>query len=352
MACVVVLLALGGSIIPKPPAPEPTRQMSTLNGLNIKFSDGQETRYFLKSIINNDGYLCLGTSESTDLKHGNYQDFLNNDPEISARFSRLPGAGRSCGVHIPWLLHQRDLLDSLKVIYLINPVYWRKGLNKVDLAYCNRYHNPATCKFGKEESSDLDQMRYPVHAYLDELPFIQNVQMQIEYWLRKMRIAFFHDLRIHLGLKTFEEDFAYISKSKRALDSYDHFGRINTEEVDTVWNALHSYPARTSSQEIEESSDFRYEELKAFIHFCKHTGIDATFILGPFNQRFMANSKPQSVAPFKETADLIRAILDSENVKYVDASDLSNTAGTFNDYQHHSSYGAYLIYQKLKPLIK
>lgn len=326
--------------------------MSTVNGLNLKYSDSQETRYFLKSIIKNDGYLCLGTSESTHLKHGNYQDFLNNDPEISARFSRLTGAGRSCGVHIPWLLHQRDLLDSLKVIYLINPVYWRNGLNKVDLSYCNRYHNPATCQFDREISSSIDQALFPVKAYLEELPLIQNMQMHIEFWLRKMRIAFFNDLRIHLGLKTFGEDFTYISNTKRKLDSYNHFGRVNTAEVDTIWNALHSYPTRTSSQEIDLNSNYRYEELKAFIDFCNQTGIDATFILGPYNQRFMTNSRPESVAPFKETTDQIRAILDSEKMKYVDATDISNTAGAFNDYQHHSSYGAYLIYQKLKPLIK
>jgi hypothetical protein len=352
LACTIVLLALGGLIIPKPETPEPTEQMSTLNGLNLKYSDKSETRYFLKSIINNDGYLCLGTSESTHLKHGNYQDFLNNDPELTVRFSRLPGSGRTGGVHVPWLLNQHDLLDSLKFIYLINPVYWRKGLNQISLAYSNRYHNPVTCDIDNETIIDLEPALYSIRTYLDKLPFIQSVQMHIEYWLRKMRIAFFNDLRIHLGFKAFGEDFTYISKAKRKLDSYNHFGQVNTSEVDTVWNALHSYPARTSSQEIDESSDYRYEELKAFIAFCKHTGIDATFILGPYNERFMTKSRPKSVEPFKETTDRIRGILDAEGVTYVDATDISNTAGAFNDYQHHSSYGAYLIYQKLKPLIK
>ena len=94
-ACVLIIV--GASFIPEFKGQVSKRQIYNLNGLTLKFNDNPETETFFQSIINNDGYLCLGTSESTS--PANYFDFLNNDPEIKPRFSVLAGAGRTCGVY-------------------------------------------------------------------------------------------------------------------------------------------------------------------------------------------------------------------------------------------------------------
>ena len=38
----------------------------------------------------------------------------------------------------------------------------------------------------------------------------------------------------------------------------------------------------------------------------------------------------------------------NEEADFIDVTEVGNIPGSFIDNQHHSSYGAYLIYQKIK----
>ena len=44
-------------------------------------------------------------------------------------------------------------------------------------------------------------------------------------------------------------------------------------------------------------------------------------------------------------------VLDEEGANYIDCTDLSTVPGVFEDWQHHTSYGAYLMYQKIKSYV-
>ncbi|MBO6081251.1 MAG: hypothetical protein J6P54_09850, partial [Bacteroidales bacterium] len=44
-------------------------------------------------------------------------------------------------------------------------------------------------------------------------------------------------------------------------------------------------------------------------------------------------------------------VLEEEGADYIDCTDLSAEPGVFEDWQHHSSYGAFLIYQRIKSYV-
>jgi len=58
-----------------------------------------------------------------------------------------------------------------------------------------------------------------------------------------------------------------------------------------------------------------------------------------------------SLKDYERTVAQIKELLEAENAPFVDASDISGLPGTFDDHQHHSSYGAWLIYKKIKSFL-
>mgnify|MGYP006107622923 CR=1 FL=1 len=76
--CALFLL-IAGYFIPDFTGQEFKEQIYTLNGFNTKHNDPANVSDFYLSIKRNNGFLILGTSESTTIKGGNYYDFLNND---------------------------------------------------------------------------------------------------------------------------------------------------------------------------------------------------------------------------------------------------------------------------------
>ena len=115
----------------------------------------------------------MGTSESSDLEGGNYYNFLNADTMLHSRFSILAGAGRTCGIYIPLLLQHRDEVDSMQIIYLINPAYWRTDLCEVNMEYWNRYTNNAMIHHLKLTENENQEYFKPVQAYLTKLNLFQ-----------------------------------------------------------------------------------------------------------------------------------------------------------------------------------
>jgi hypothetical protein len=341
-----LILIIGALFIPNFEGKATHKQIYNLNGFTLKFNDDPETSTFFQSIIKNDGYLCLGTSESTTPV--NYFDFLNNDVEIAPRFSVLAGAGRTCGVYIPLLYSQKESVKGLKIIYYINPAYWRSNLCELDKSYWDRYTNYTLAKNLNLSENEQVNFGKPIETYFETLNTFEKSTHTIESGLRSLRKSYFHDLYYHLNPEKYDEQFLYIHDRKNNLGENKQFQTPKIEGYDTTWNILSSFQEKHWYKSIDEEQDFRYEELRAFIHLCKSLEIEATFIVAPYNDRFIRQYDPSSIYAYPKTMSKIKALLNQEKVPYIDATDISTINGTFDDHQHHSSYGAYLIYHKIK----
>lgn len=353
IAIVTVLFFFFGEFLI--PDLKPTKipgQIATLNGFNLKYNDAPEVETFIRSIKENNGVLCLGTSESTFLEGRNYYHYLNNDPSIKeTRFSILAGAGRTCGVYLPLLLANKDIVDSLKVIYMINPVYWRNDLSTVNKEYWYRY---SSYGMGQDVSLEDKNSLYfsPVEEYYDELNYFERGVMSVEYFLREKRKAYFHDLHYAFAPETFNDQFGVMSELRGDLSNDQNFLNPDFSDLDTNWNVLKTFHNHQWFDPINSSENYRFRELKSFISLCKELKIDVTYVVCPYNERFISNYSPESLGGYENVMKQIKQVLELENSSYVDASDISGLAGTFNDHQHYSSYGAFLIYQKLKKRYK
>ncbi len=344
-----ISLLLIGFFIPDFTPADINRQIYTLNGFNTKYNDNTELSEFYKSIKKNNGFLILGTSETTDINGGNYFDFLNNDPDIDdSKFSVLAGAGRTCGIHIPLFLHHKSEVNSLKVIYFINPVYWRTDLCEVNMEYWNRYSNYKVCSeltLSQEESYTFFK---PVTSYTDNLNWFMKASQYTEQTLRLARKNYFNNLRYHLYPDEYASQFKYVSSSKYDYTNDSNFGNPNLALIDTTWNISKSFKDKNWFKPINTSSQYRYEELTSFIKLCENLNVQTTFIIGPYNEQFIKQHEPNSLAGYKTTTQNIKQLLIDNNVNYIDATNISPVIGAFHDHQHHSSYGAYLIYLKIK----
>ena len=348
---VIIALPLGKLLIPPFTLKQPIGQLSTLNGISVKYDDSPTVSLFFKSIKQHQGYLCLGTSETSYLPNGNYYDFLNNDTDIKARFSVLSGAGRTCGLYIPLLLRHRNEVDSLNVIYFINPVYWCTDHAQVDKEYWNRYSSYSVCTNLNLTFAESKLYYAPVKSYINKLNPLEKTTSSIEYEIRKYRRSFFQDLRYDINPSSYLSTLSFIPEKKLPLSSFSNFGTIDTKNIDTVWNTDRSFTDKSWFKSINDTATYRYKELTSFIRTCRNLGVNALYVLGPYNGRFINNYSKSSLAGYQQTTQNIKNLLTNEKVKFIDASNLSYTPGAFTDHQHHSSYGAYLIYKELKALL-
>lgn len=343
-----VLLVAGAVFIPSFKYDDNSEQVYTLKGVNFKYNDAPFVSHFFNSIKANDGYLCIGTSETSPIDGGNYYDFLNNDPDLDMKFSLSAGAGRTCGTYIPVFLEHKEEVKGLKIIYLINPVYWGSNVSKVRKDYWSRYSN-----YGLAASVDLteaEETKYytPVNDYFDALNIAEKAAYTLEYWIRNARRHYFNDLTFLLKPEKYKTQQNYFPATKRALDTYPHFGEIDVQKIDTVKNIAHDFHNPEWFKSIDLNENHRYNELSSFIDLCNDLGIEATFIVGNYNERFIKHYDPGSLSPYVEVTQKVKAMLNEKGADYIDATDLSNVPGAFRDHQHHSNYGAYLIYRKIK----
>lgn len=345
----VVILMVVGYFIPNSTPKVFSKQIYSLNGYNIKYNDHSEVSDFFLSIKNNNGFLVLGTSETTSIQGGNYYDFLNNDKDIEGmNFSLLSGAGRTCGVYIPLFLHHRDELESLQLIYFINPVYWRENLCEIDLEYWNRYSNYKMCNSLNLSEQERESFFSPVQAYSDKLNLFDKSISYLEQSIRSARRNYSNDLRYYLFPEEYTSQFNFMSTSKTDYSQYLKYGNVDYELIDTNWNIAKSFTNKEWFKPINESADYRYQELTSFVKLCEELGIKATFIIGPYNELFISNYYPENIEAHERTVQKIKQLLLNNNADFVDATDISPVVGAFIDHQHISSYGAYLIYLKIK----
>ncbi len=344
---VSVVVLLGVLFIPDFKWKETSRQVYSIPGINLKYDDEPFVSHFFKSIKANDGYLILGTSESSSLKGGNYYDYLNSDIEVRESFSVLAGAGRTGGLYIPLFINHKKEVKGLRVIYLINPVYWGSNLSQVNKEYWSRYSNYGYSS-GIELSEKEKAFYQPVQEYYDKINLFEKATYTIEYWIRNVREPYFNHLTFLLNPKKYEERITYVKKGAKDLSAYPLFGQIDTEEIDTSRSHAFNFHNPDWFKSVDLKGDYRYEELSAFVDLCQYLDIQATFILGPYNERFIKHYDVGSLSPYVDVTQKLKTMLEEKGADYIDATDISQAPGAFIDHQHHSSYGGYLLYQKIK----
>ena len=346
MLALIVILVSGNIFIPSYEAQHLDKQLLKIKGKHLKYSDSPHVKDFLLSVKNNDGYICMGTSESTPLRDGNYYEFLDQDTSYETRFSILGGAGWTCGLHMPMLLQHKNEVRSLKLIYFINPVYWRSELNGFDKGYWNRYLNYSYYK--EVLKHDEDALLHNISLeYSQELNTGQKFLSWMEYHIRKLRKPFFQDLRYYLFQGDYKSDLAFLAEEKTGFNAFEYFGTIDTTYLDTNWNISHEFKGRTWLNPMIDN-DYRTKELRSFIHLCNLLEVEVTYVLGPINERYIKKYHPPYLEGYQNTLGMLASVLRSEDVDWIDLTYLGSVPGSFIDNQHHSSYGAYFIYQDIK----
>ncbi len=346
-AILILLLILGWFFIPEYPVQGTDRQIHWIKGKHFRFNDQPHVSEFLLSVKKNDGYICMGTSESTTQRDGNYYNFLDQDTSYPNRFSILGGAGRTCGLHMAMLLNHREEVDSLRLIYFINPVYWRSELKGFRKSYWIRYLNYGSLLNTLKNTTEYPKFEQVSAPYGQELNPAEKALFRLENWFRTIRKPYFRDLRYWIFPTDYKKDLQNFAERKSGLDQFPFLGRIDTTYLDTSWNITHEFHGRTWLNPLQED-EYRDNELRAFIHLCNELHVDVLFVLGPVNEIFVEKYQPSYLESYVQGVEHIRNILKEENADFVDAGELGKIPGTFIDNQHHSSYGAYMIYQMIK----
>lgn len=346
LIALIVLLVAGYFLIPEYPVQDQPMQILSLKGKYIVFDDDPQVSEFIRSVKRNGGYICLGTSETTPRKDGNYYDFLDQDTSFKTRFSKLAGAGWTCGLHMPMLILHKEEVDSLNLIYFINPVYWRSELSQFNKGYWTRYLNYGLYRELLKENNVLGFQEIS-DEYHNKINPGEKMLYCLKYWLRKIRKPFFRDLRYLLFPEKYYEELGTIATVKVGFETFDHPGDPDLEYIDTIWNTTHDFKSKAWLNPIA-AEEYRFLELKAFNDLCNQMNVNVTYVLGPVNEIFIRKYKPTYLEAYISTQDKIRELLESEDADYIDATEIGNIPGSFEDNQHHSSYGAFLIYEKIK----
>lgn len=335
LAVLAAALLLGPWLIPayRPTAPAGV-PLQAVSGVAWRHDDHTEVAHFLESLRLHDGVLCLGTSETTSLPGGNWPDFLNG---VEPRFAVLAGAGRTAGVHLPVLAQHAEQLKGLRLIYYINPVYWNAEHGPINPTYWTRYVDPLLLGGVGDLPAALAR---PIADGRAALPLPQRLNPA--GLLRRARKAWFKDLRgwvtsapLGTPIRPWE------GEPPTAPDPRTDFERGVRADFhhDTWFKPVASDPAVLEA---------RTAELQGFLAACAGWGIEATFILGPFNAPFVRSHAPEAEAGYVRLQADLAQILSASPFPWIDARDLNDLPGAFRDHQHHSSFGAAQIAEKIR----
>lgn len=329
-------LLLGGLFVPPFTPPPPEGPCAGINGLAWRHDDGAAVSYFLASLRDHGGVLCLGTSETTSLAGGNWPDFLN---AVEPRHAVMAGAGRTAGVMLPVLASHPEELRGLRLIYYVNPVYWNEEHGPLNPTYWTRYVAPPLLA---ERAEVPEEVWRPVNRARRALPLVERISPASA--LRSLRAHWFNDVRHHLEPSTFTDAFHPVAQWTPPLPTGPSPRFDVRRGIDSTFHHPEWFRTVSSDPEVLEARD---DELRAFIRACKHWGIEATFVLGPSNLPFMRWHAPEAEAGYARLGEHLAELLDDERTTWIDARDVGEVPGAFRDHQHHSSYGAALIAEKI-----
>lgn len=320
------------------------KQLYTIRHQELRDNNTLYTDLFLQSIKDNNGYLVLGTSESGSVTGGNYFDFLNADTTLDVRFSVVAGAGRTACTYFP-LICGNDNVENLKVIYYVNPAYWCNKLASSNEDYFMRYTSYAAMwSAGVGGDKHVDDV---LKANRRNVTISDRAADFLSFYFDKIRRKYYQDLVFDLDSTKFTEGLMYV-RPKSEVQKIISFDRPDSSAYNYELNVFGSFDVNSYSLHVKTEPSYRYDELRAMIHLCRERNVDIVFVVGPYNHIAFSKANSSELADMQSVCTKILRMLDEEGAEYIDATDISSVPGTFSDWQHHSSYGAYLLYQKIR----
>jgi len=339
-----------GSLIPTfraPECPEWDGQLYTIRHQELRDNNPLYTDLLLQSVRRNNGWLVLGTSESNARPKGNYYDFLNADTSLRCGFSVIAGAGRTSCTYFP-LIQSNANVKGLKILFFLNPSY---GCGK--LAYSNVDYFPRYVS-----SAIFREVNHPVNQDVDNIIEANQPKMswgiRVREWLAchtdRFRRKYAQDFVFTLNPAKFSETLTWLD-SARVSRLPSSCARPDSSRYNYELNVGASFDVHSYTLWPHPESSYRTDELRTMIRLCKERGVDIVFVAGPYNEIAYRKIHPQELPKIQQvSADMLK-VLDEEGAEYVDCTDLSSEPGVFADWQHHTSYGAYRIYQKIRAYV-
>lgn len=322
----------------------PQFQTLEIGPQHLKRNDHYFTKY-LENIKSSNGIMILGTSESGNTRHPNYFGYLNRDAAILEQFSIFKGAGRFCNIYFPHILNKPEAWDSLNVLVFINPTYWRTSLDHFKRKYQDRYVSTGVYAAAAIDLKERGLFETFASEKFDagEFVIVQRMAFVVSNWMWKL----------NSDIKNYKEGVSYKPIGPKEGVLQDH----SQSEIDSL-NSYIELEYNCSKEFVEKQkkwafyqigeSDYRYEAVREFINLSKEFNINATYLIGPYNKVLAEKIDPEVIPDYEKVISELKTIMEEEGVPYIDASDISEVNGTFIDYQHHSKYGAYLLYQKIR----
>ncbi len=322
-------------------------QFLDVSAANVRKNDAYFHK-FLENIKLNKGVLILGTSESGPLNGYNYTELLNSDPNMKTAFSTFYGAGRFCDMYLPLIAESPELWKNLKILVFVNPTYWRQGLNEPSETYQTRYLDVSLVEASRKKlkAYDFDYLLGDVHASL-RLSRLDRID---DYLEKNIESLYYNNLNSYFNPVANVYGF-FNGKKEIEFNAF----RLESlkQEIDSTYNA--SFPFLEKNREnlvfppLDSIPDYRFRSLEAFIKICKDKNIRARFVIGPYNG-VMADylNVSNTISEYKKLRLDLLEFFESRNQKIIDLTDLSSVNHTFIDVQHHSAYGGYLIYKRIK----
>lgn len=343
----VAFWMLASLCIPAFKYPSLDKQLYTIRHQELRDNNALYTDLFLQSIKDNNGYLVLGTSESGSVTGGNYFDFLNADTTLDVRFSVVAGAGRTACTYFP-LICGNENVENLKVIYYVNPAYWCNKLASSNEDYFMRYTSYAAMwSAGVGGDKYVDDV---IKANRRNVTISDRAADFLSYYFDKIRRKYYQDLVFDMDTSKFERTLAYVKPQSEEQKSIS-FTKPDSSAYNYIYNVSSTFDINSYSLNVNTESSYRYDELRAMIHLCRERKVDVVFVVGPYNHIAFSKANSSELADMQSVCTNILALFDEENAAYIDATEISPVSGTFSDWQHHSSYGAYLIYQIIKKYV-
>ena len=337
LAVLCFSMAVGWWAVPEyaPTAPADA-PLKAVNGLAWRHDDAADVAYFLGSLRDHGGVLCLGTSETTGMPGGNWPDFLN---AVEAKHAVMAGAGRTAGVYLPVLARHANEIKGLRVIYYINPVYWNVEHGPVNGTYWNRYVDASLLRGCDSLPAEI---RRPIEDGWLALSFAER--WNPSGWLRAGRKGWFKDVRRWIRPTEFTATFSAVDAWEAAVPTapdslFDPARGVHRDFHHAEWFK----PVSREAAVIEA----RTAELTGFIAACGRWGIEATFVLGPYNAPFIRAHAADAEVDYAKLQAHLAQILDDRGVRWIDTRNIGHIPGAFRDHQHLSSFGAALIAQRI-----
>jgi hypothetical protein len=343
----VVFWLLVAVCIPNFYAPKTTGQLYTIRHQELRDNNALYTDLLLESVKHNDGYLVLGTSETNARTKGNYYDFLNADSSIHCLFSVIAGAGRTPCTYFP-LIQSNANVKGLKVIFFLNPSYGCGKLASSNVDYFSRYVSPTIYRqTNRPKNQDVDHI---LKVNQNQELLVDRVGDFLGSHIDKLRRKYSQDLRFRFDSTKFFGSLHWID-SAMVADLPKDCGRPGSSRYNYQLNVSAGFDVHSYTLWPHPEESYRCDELRTMIRLCKERGVDIVFVAGPYNHIAYAQVHPAELPKIEQVSRNMLRVLDEEGAAYIDCTCLSTVPGVFEDWQHHTSYGAFLIYQKIKDYV-